>query len=210
MRGVHNRLVNGGMKYVEQGTALKYLAKDGTTEIARIDNGTCSVTPTKGSIPAQNTYLDAEYLTARANKFKTEGAAFIAIKSWTEGGAPQFTTLPPRKFVGLRSEMDKVISDYKAAGNDWTILRDRLSYPPSTDFSAEEIYYIKIDGSDSRFTFEVPNGNESGAIVGEWVPGGFTKAGTSEAALVGSEKVVHNKSINTLVNNFSGNWEKIK
>ena len=60
------------------------------------------------------------------------------------------------------------------------------------------------------FSFDIPNGNEGGAIVGEWVPGGYTKNGTTEAALVGSESIAHNKDINQLLNYFVGKWEKIK
>ena len=50
----------------------------------------------------------------------------------------------------------------------------------------------------------------AGAIIGEWVPGGYTKNGTAEAALVGAENIVHNKNMNQLLNNFPGMWEKIK
>ena len=49
---------------------------------------------------------------------------------------------------------------------------------------------------------------EGGAIVGEWIPGGYTKSGTAEAALVGSDNIVHNK--NQLLDNFAGMWGKIK
>lgn len=155
-----------------------------------------------------STYLDATYITNHINKFKQEGAGFIVVKNWTENGS--FNAMPPRKFVGLRSEMDAVIAKYKAQGNDWTVLRDELNLGPNTNLAAEEIYYIKIDGNDARFNFEVPTGNEGGAIVGEWVPAGYTKSGTAEAALIGSENITHNKSITQLINNFPNKWEKIK
>ena len=157
-----------------------------------------------------STYLDETYIANHINKFKSEGASFIVVKSWTEGGNPIYKTLPARKFVGLRSEMDAVIAKYHAAGNDWTVLRDQLNLGATVDLSSEEIYYITVDGSDPRFSFDVPNGNEPGAIVGDWVPGGATKSGTKEAALVGSEKIVTNKDINQLLSNFTGNWVQIK
>lgn len=164
----------------------------------------------KGLRPDPVSYLSAEYISNHINKFKNEGAGFIVIKSWTEGGNPLYTKLPSRKFVGLRSEMDEVITKYKASGNDWKVLRDELNLGSSTNLSGEEIYYVKIDGNDSRFNFDIPNGNEGGAIAGEWIPGGYTKNGVAEAALVGSENIIHNKDINQLLNNFTGNWEKIK
>lgn len=207
LKSVHWRLVNGGMQVVEQGNVIKYLAQDGD-EIARIENGIFTVSKTKGSIPNPSTYLDETFITNHVNKFEQEGAGFIVVKNWTENGS--YNSMPSRKFVGLRSEMDAVITKYKAQGNDWTVLRDELNLGSNTDLSGEEIYYIKIDGNDSRFSFDVPNGNEGGAIVGEWVPGGYTKNGTTEAALVGSENIVHDKNMNQLLSNFSGKWEKIK
>jgi hypothetical protein len=111
----------------------------------------------------------------------------------------------------ILSEMDEVISKYKSSGNDWTILRDELNLGVTTDLSIEEIYYIKILPTDNRFVFDMPNGNEMGAISGEWIPTGKTKNGITEAALVGSENCIHNKDIINLLNYFgSGTWEKIK
>lgn len=164
----------------------------------------------KGDRPPVTDYLKQTYINAHTSKFTQEGAGFIIVKSWTESGDEAFTTLPSRKFVGLRSEMDNIINQYKTQGNDWTILRDELNLGENTNLANEEIYYITIDGNDSRFTFEIPNGNESGAIIGEWEPGGYTKNGTTEAALVGSENITHNKNINQLLSNFTGTWEKIR
>ena len=192
------------------------LVNDAGVVVGKVDNGTFTVISKKGSIPEPTTYLNTSYITNHINKFKKEGAGFIVVKSWTEGGNPIHTTLPSRKFVGLRSEMDALIVKYKAQGNDWTILRDELNLGSNTNLVNEEIFYIKINANDPRFTFEIPNGNEGfpnlygGAIVGEWSPGGYTKNGMSEAVLVGSENIVHNKSIDQLLNKFQGMWEKIK
>lgn len=142
-------------------------------------------------------------------KFQQEGASFIAVRSWTEGGNPKYRSLPSRKFVGLRSEMDQVISEYRSSG-DWRVLRDKLNLGATTDLSSDEIYYIKIDPNDPRFSFEMPSGNEGGAIDGEWKPGGFTGNGIQEAGLEGSQNVIHNKDINVLVDQFNGNAEQIK
>lgn len=209
LKGIHNRLISGGVKYVIEGKIIKYLTKSGE-ELARIENDVFSVSKPKGAIPNPDKYLESSYIVAHSDKFKKEGAGFIVVKSWIEGGNPIYTALPSRKFVGLRSEMDVVINKYKSNGNDWTVLRDELNLGASTNLVNEEIYYVKIKGNDSRFSFEVPNGNEGGAIVGEWVPGGYTRNGTSEAALIGSETIVHNKSISQLLNYFPGMWEKIK
>jgi len=116
-----------------------------------------------------------------------------------------------KEILGLKSEMDAVVTKYRNAGNDWKVLRDELNLGATTDLTHDEIYYIKIDPSDSRFSYDIPNGNEGGAIPGEWVPGGYTKNVTAEAALIGSEKVIHNKDIDQLLNAFGDkNWIKIK
>ncbi len=149
------------------------------------------------------------YIASHIAKFKGEGASFIVVKNWTENG--RFGQLPPRKFVGLKSEMDGVIAKYKANGNDWRVLRDELNLGSTTNLEGEEIYYVWISPNDARFTYDVPNGNEAGAIYDEWMPGGKTKNGTTEAALVGSEKCLHNKNIGELLEYFGpGTWEKIQ
>lgn len=163
----------------------------------------------KGSRPPVEVYLKPEYIKNHISKFEKEGGAFIMVKNWTQEG--RFSTMPPRKFIGLRSEMDAVIQKYKKSGNDWKVLRDELNLGADTKLASEEIYYIRIDSKDSRFSYEIPNGNEGGAIPGEWMPGGTTINGTREAVLIGSEKIIHNKDINQLLHFFGkSNWEKIK
>ena len=161
------------------------------------------------AVPPPSTYLDTDYILNHLSQFNNEGSAFIAVKSWTEGGNPVYITLPERKFVGLRSEMDQIIASYRGNGNDWTVLRDELNLGSSTSLEGEEIYYIKIAPDDSRFSYEIPTGDEAGAIPGEWIPGGYTKNRTKESVLVGAENVVHNKSIIELLSNFD-DWEQIQ
>ena len=43
----------------------------------------------------------------------------------------------------------------------------------------------------------------------EWIPGGKTSGGTTEAVLVGSDKVIHNRDWNTFTS-FFDNVEPIK
>lgn len=99
--------------------------------------------------------------------------------------------------------MDAVINKYHAAGDDWTVLRDELSLG-DVDLSNETIAYIVIEPGDERFSYDMPHGREAGAYEGEWVPGGKTKGGTTEAALKGSENVVHDNDVDNLVNKFPG------
>ena len=98
--------------------------------------------------------------------------------------------------------MDDVIKKYEDT-SDWKVLRDELNLGDGVDLSKDKIMYVKIDPGDTRFKYEIPTGNEPGAIPGEWVPGGKTKSGTTEAALVGSEKITHDKSLAGYENMFT-------
>ena len=156
--------------------------------------------------PNPNSYLPQSYIDTHIQRFDAEGAGFIAIQGWMEN--PDYPSLPPRKFVGLRSEMDSVIKKYEDSGNNWKVLRDELSLG-NVDLSNESIAYVVIEPDDHRFSYDIPTGREAGAYEGEWIPGGKTKGGTTEAALVGSEGVVHDNDVNNLVKQFPGS-KKIK
>ncbi|TMP16970.1 RHS repeat-associated core domain-containing protein [Pseudoalteromonas sp. S2893] len=154
----------------------------------------------KAERPDPSTYLPQSYIDAHIAQFNQQGAGFISIQSWMLN--PEYPTLPPRKFVGLKSEMDAIIAKYTQSGNDWRILRDELSLGENTDLSNDEITYITVDPGDERFEYDIPNGREGGAYDGEWIPGGKTKGGITEAALINSETVVHNNSLEELSNSF--------
>lgn len=207
IKNIHNRLKSADVLTYVNGNTISYVTKNGNV-FAKIEDGVFKVTVPKGSIPLPSTYLDPSFITNHINKFKQEGASFIVVKSWIEEG--RFPAFPPRKFVGLKSDMDRVISRYKQNG-DWKILRDELNLGAETNLANEEIYYVKVNSNDNRFQFDMPNGNEAGAIVGEWVPSGTTKNGITEAALIGCETCIHDNKIETLLQ-FFGNekWEKIK
>ena len=154
-----------------------------------------------GEKPEISSYLPQSYIDSHAQIFNEQGGAFIVIGSWTENG--RHPSLPPRKFVGLEPEMSELINKYENSNNDWKMLRDELNLGNDVDLGNDSILYVKIEPGDSRFSYEMPTGNEFGAIPGEWVPGGQTKSGTREAALIGSEKVVHNKSLEGFEKSFS-------
>ncbi|MCV4265935.1 RHS repeat-associated core domain-containing protein, partial [Pseudomonas capsici] len=156
--------------------------------------------------PNPGDYLPDSYISSHRALFEKEGGSFVVIESWTK--ASSYDTFPPRKFVGLSSEMDEVVAKYRAAGNDWRVLNEELNLGART-LEGDGIYLVRIKPNDPRFSYEMPNGKESGAYPKEWVPGGATKSGTSEAALIGSEKIIHNKDIDTLMKNFD-NWEKLQ
>ncbi|MET1257595.1 RHS repeat-associated core domain-containing protein, partial [Aliikangiella maris] len=147
-------------------------------------------------------YLPQSFIDNHLKLFNQQGGAFIAIQGWIRN--PKYKNYPPRKFVGLRSEMDEIISRYEASGKDWTILRDELSLGEGVDLSSDQISYIIIQPNDPRFSYDIPNGKEAGAYDGEWVPGGKTKGQTTEAALVGAENIKHDNKLSELEKQFPG------
>ncbi|MHC8326262.1 RHS repeat-associated core domain-containing protein [Pseudomonas sp. LB1P83] len=151
-------------------------------------------------------YLPASYINAHRELFTKEGGSFVVIEKWITG--TRFPSLPERKFVGLSSEMDKVVGKYKSSKNDWRVLSDELNLG-ADDLSDTAIYLVRVKPGDARFKFEMPNGKENGAYPKEWVPGGATKSGTKEAALIGSEKIQHNKNVDELLSQFE-DWEKLQ
>ncbi len=65
----------------------------------------------KGQRPAPETYLSASYIREHLAKFEKEGGAFIIRLRDLDN--PKYTTIAPRKFVGLKSEMDIVVNKFK-------------------------------------------------------------------------------------------------
>ncbi|WP_222833218.1 RHS repeat-associated core domain-containing protein [Pseudomonas sp. SC3(2021)] len=151
-------------------------------------------------------YLPEQYVNLHEEAFRQQGGSFVVIDQWIERSS--YPTFPPRKFVGLPSEMDSVVAKFKASGGDWEVLNRELNLG-SNDLSSAKIYLVKIKPDDSRFKYEIPNGNEAGAYPKEWVPGGETKSGTKEAALIGSEKIDHGADMNKLLSQFD-DWEQLQ
>ncbi|MEC8103860.1 MAG: hypothetical protein VX133_08990 [Pseudomonadota bacterium] len=158
-------------------------------EIINLENGN------RPDNPAE--YLPEEYISEHLAKFENEGAGIIVIEDWISN--PKYKTLSPDgKFVGLGSEMDILIEKYKVSGGDWKILRDGLNLGENVMLEDSRIAYVKTKPKDPRFEYSIPTGNEGGAYEGEWIPGGYTKAGTAEATMSGGEHIVHNNNIDNL------------
>jgi hypothetical protein len=142
-------------------------------------------------------YLPVEYVSEHLEKFKNEGAGMVIFEDWIAN--PKYKTLSPDgKFVGLGSEMDQLVIEFKASGGDWKVLRDGLNLGDEAMLEDSRIMYIKTNPGDPRFKFDIPTGNEGGAYQGEWVPGGYTKSGNSEATMSGGQHIAHDNNIDNL------------
>jgi hypothetical protein len=162
----------------------------------------------KGKRPDPSEYLDAGYITQHIAKFEKEGGAFI-IKL-RDLYNEKHATLAPRKFIGLKSEMDVIISKYNKSNKNLQILIDELDLGSDYFENSDEVYYVIVK-PDKGFEFDIPTGNEVGAYEGYWVPGGYTKHGTAEAVISNSANFKHNNKLNTFIEIFGkDNVLKIK
>jgi hypothetical protein len=146
----------------------------------------------KGSRPNPSTYLTTSYITEHLNLFKAEGGAFMIVEPWIKSSP--YPALAPRKFVMLRSDMDKVIAKYYQSGRIEDI-EDALGYKRG-DLKGKDadIHIIYLD--PAKYNFELPDGNEAGANE-LWEPGAKTSGGYREAVIIDktdpTKTIVHNK-----------------
>ena len=162
----------------------------------------------RGNRPPVHDYLSDEYIKAHRALFETEGGSFIVIEKPIVDNEIIWPNLPPKKFVGLRSDMEKIVEEYRAAGNDWRVLNERLALGEK-NLAGARIYIVHIKPNDIRFKFGMSTGNEFGAYKGQWIPGGFTKGGIPEAVLEGSEVIKTDGTIETIIKQFE-NFERLQ
>lgn len=190
----HLRFKNDGISFVDDGSSIIYSTKNGR-EFVKIENNEIKVLVDKNDIPLPTEYLSYEYMINHLNKFINEGGAFIIRKSDLLN--PNYTSIAPRKFVGLRSEMENIMNKYKNSGNDEQVLIDELDLGSNYFSKPDDEFYFVTVMPNQGFTFDIPTGREGGAYVNLWVPGGFTKHGTAEAVISNSADFFHNNNLNT-------------
>ncbi|GAB5992082.1 hypothetical protein AE1304_15410 [Aeromonas enteropelogenes] len=153
-------------------------------------------------------YLPDEYVTAHEKLFEDQGGGFIQIADWLNPNSP-YKSLPNGKFVGLNSEISSIASKASRIEDPMEkarFLNEKLALGLDEDglkvVANSELYYIRIKPNDPMFSYKIPTGNEPGALSKEWVPGGKTKGGLSEAALEGTDQIKHNGDIGKLLSLF--------
>ena len=161
----------------------------------------------KGQRPAPSTYLSSGYIQQHLAKFEKEGGAFIIRRR--DVVESNYITMAPRKFIGLRSDMEGVIRKYNDSNKNLNVLIEELDLGKDYFKATDEVFFVKVP--PEKFTFDFPNGNEVGAYDELWIPGGYTIHGTKEAVISNSENLIHNKDWDTFINFFgSNNVLKIK
>ena len=161
----------------------------------------------KGQRPDPSTYLSSGYIQQHLTKFEKEGGAFIIRRR--DVVESNYITMAPRKFIGLRSDMEGVIRKYNDSNKNLNVLIEELDLGKDYFKATDEVFFVKVP--PEKFTFDFPNGNEVGAYDELWIPGGYTIHGTKEAVISNSENLIHNKDWDTFINFFgSNNVLKIK
>jgi hypothetical protein len=157
----------------------------------------------KSTRPNPADYLVASYVQNHLQKFNTEGGAFIALKSDIENPAISSTSFPLKKFVMLRSDMDKVVAKFQQSGEIKDI-EDALGYTPGSLAGKEDdLYVFYLD--KSKYIFELPTGNETEAD-NLWEPEARTSGGFLECVVTDKANpntpITHNKKITNLQSQF--------
>jgi len=127
----------------------------------------------KGSRPNPNTYLDAGYISNHLGKFD-DGA----VRFTTQSNIDNYGTLGPAEaFTMPKSEFDDLIAQ---TGGDLSQIESVLGLDAGmlTNGDAVIAWVKKEDFSGLK----MPSGNEGGANA-NWIPGGVTSGGVSEAVL---------------------------
>jgi hypothetical protein len=124
-------------------------------------------------------YLDNAFCTNHKNKFMTEGGAMLVRRNRDVTKSP-FVGFVQNKFVGLKSEMDKLVVDFNKSGKNYEVLKEKLALTDDWFEGVDELYIVYIK-PELGFNFDIPSGNEFGAFKGLWKPGGYTANGLSEA-----------------------------
>ncbi|PKQ63064.1 hypothetical protein BZG02_09860 [Labilibaculum filiforme] len=208
-----NFKLSGKVETLPDGKTLILKAESGD-ELGRIVNNKLEITNEqivkiqKDYRPSPSLYMSKADIANHLNKFRNEGGAFIIRKSDLLN--PNYTTIAPRKFIGLKSEMDEIVARFNSANYDTQVLIDELDLGDKYFKTNDEVYLITVK-PDKGFEFDMPSGNENGAYDGLWVPGGKTKHGTSEAVLSNSASFEHSNSWKNLVDFFGvENVQKLK
>ena len=126
--------------------------------------------------PAPKTSLGEEYVARHLEKFK-EGVSCLSPSNVMEdykhlGRADGLFVMP-------KSEVDDLL---KRTGGDVSKIAKELGIPAG-EWNKEEVQILRFDiEPDQMKDLRMPTGNEGGANA-EWIPGGYTPTGNSEAVI---------------------------
>ncbi|SPV25501.1 Uncharacterised protein [Capnocytophaga ochracea] len=95
----------------------------------------------KGQRPAPSTYLSSGYIQQHLAKFEKEGGAFIIRRR--DVVESNYITMAPRKFIGLRSDMEGVIRKYNDSNKNLNVLIEELDLGKDYFKATDEVFFCQ-------------------------------------------------------------------
>ena len=127
----------------------------------------------RGNRPAPSTYMSSSQIIEHLAKFD-DGAVRFTLRS----GAEKYGTLGPQGgFTMPASEFNQLLEE---TGGNLARVEQKLGLDAGT-LASEDTLIALIDRADAT-NLRIPSGNEGGANA-QWIPGGVTSGGVSEAVM---------------------------
>src|SRR5690606_14133293 len=155
--------------------AWKKMDQLGADEALRRNPGTLdALSKTKGSRPDPSTYLSQKYIDGHLAKFDDGAVRFTSREAFDKYG----TIGPVGGFVMPRSEFDKLL---KETNKNLREVEKKLGLKEGY-LGDDDTMILLIEKQDLN-GIRMPSGNEGGADLDLWLPGGKTSGGVSEAVM---------------------------
>ncbi|TVZ37139.1 putative hemagglutinin DUF637 [Alteromonadaceae bacterium 2753L.S.0a.02] len=133
--------------------------------------------------PDPSEYLSNEYIANHLSKFKDEagGVSWLMQKEFIDDPAISPNKVLGRvdgQFVMPKTELDSLL---RRTGGDLSKIEAELGIPEGRWQGME---FVRIDvRNPESLNLRMATGNESGAYIDEWLPGGYTPLGIPEAVI---------------------------
>ncbi|HEX2969728.1 MAG TPA: hypothetical protein VHO46_11565 [Bacteroidales bacterium] len=176
--------LNKFLKQPELLDAWKKMDELGADDVIRRNPGALDAVAKKSKgekVPEPDTYLNKNLIDNHLKKFENDDIVRIT----SEKALKDFngTLGPSDAFVMPYKEYQDMI--FETAG-DLRKIENKIGFDPNT--LKEDVVFAHIKRSDVG-EIKIPSGNETGANVAKWIPGGKTCGGISEA-IVDLKKII--------------------
>lgn len=171
-----------------------------------------------GVFPAPSTYIKPAKLAEYLSDLQADEVAFFISKA--EIVESSYLTLPPSKFAGFTTDMEKVLLNFNKSGKNIEQLIDDLKVSSDKFVSTDEIFLVKVKMNQvhpsTNFQLDMPTGNEPGVNIEFFRPGGILptvddlvnvgqKIYPREAIIKNASSMPHNNDWNTFKSIFGNN-----
>lgn len=166
-----------------------------------------------GQFPLPSSYIKPDKLVNYLNDLQTEELAFFISKREIVSQL-DYQTLPPSKFAGFTSDMEKILQNFNVSGKNVQQLIGDLKVAKNKFLVNDEIFIVKVKmgevHSSTNFQFDMPTGNEPGVNIDFFRPGGILPS-VDDLVNVG-QKIYPREAIIKNANSMAHNndWDSFK